>query len=69
MTAGTNLMMDAWSDENHRDGVTTADILRIQKHILGQELIRDPYELIAADVDQSGHISARDISLIRQLIL
>ena len=69
MTAGTELMIDAWSDEEHLDGVTTADILRIQKHILGQELIKDPYELIAADVDQSGHVSARDISLIRQLIL
>lgn len=51
------------------NGVTTADIVKIQKHILGQEKIISPYKLIAADVNKSGSITAKDISDIRKLIL
>ncbi|MFN8332340.1 MAG: dockerin type I domain-containing protein [Saprospiraceae bacterium] len=51
------------------NGVTTRDIVAIQKHILGKELITNPYYLIAADVNKSGSITSRDISDIRKLIL
>lgn len=51
------------------NGVSTADIVKIQKHILGQSLIAGPYSLIAADVNNSGSITASDISELRKLIL
>lgn len=51
------------------NGVSTADIVKIQKHILGQSLISGPYSLIAADVNNSGSITASDISELRKLIL
>lgn len=51
------------------NGVTTRDIVAIQKHILGKEVISNPYYLIAADVNKSSNITARDISDIRKLIL
>ena len=51
------------------NGVTTRDIVAIQKHILGKEFITNPYYLIAADVNKSGSITSRDISDIRKLIL
>jgi len=58
------------SSEDHvLDGVSTSDIIKIQKHILGIENISSPYDLIAGDVDRSGHISASDINLLRKLIL
>lgn len=51
------------------NGVSTFDILQIQKHILGTKTITDPYMLIAADVNSSASVTARDIADIRKLIL
>jgi hypothetical protein len=51
------------------NGVTTADIVKIQRHILGIELLKTPYKLIAADVNKSQTITARDVSDLRKLIL
>ena len=51
------------------NGVSTADIVKIQRHILGLQTLDSPYKLIAADVNKSGNITASDISEIRKLIL
>lgn len=51
------------------NGVSTQDIVKIQKHILGLQQIDDPYRLLAADVNRSSSITAADISEIRKLIL
>ena len=56
-------------NDDFLNGVTTADIVKIQKHILGQELITNPYLMIAADVNNSKTITAADLSEIRKLIL
>jgi hypothetical protein len=51
------------------NGVSTADIVMIQRHILGIQPLNSPYKLIAADVNNSKDISASDITEIRKLIL
>lgn len=51
------------------NGVSTADIVKIQRHILGQENLPSPYQWIAADVNKSLSITAADVSEIRKLIL
>lgn len=56
-------------DDEPTNGVTTADIVRIQRHILGIESLNSPYKLIAADVNNTNNITASDISEIRKLIL
>ena len=56
-------------NDNFLLGISTADIIKIQKHILGVKYFEDPYEYIAADVDRNGRISASDISALRSLIL
>ncbi|MBK9270582.1 MAG: hypothetical protein IPM48_03205 [Saprospiraceae bacterium] len=61
-------IIPARNDENI-NGVSTQDIVRIQKHILGQSYLEDPYKLIAADVNKTSTITASDISEIRKLIL
>ncbi|MBK7232779.1 MAG: hypothetical protein IPH93_11095 [Saprospiraceae bacterium] len=43
-----NYIVKPTRDDDHLNGVTTADIIRIQRHILGQDVISDPYLLIAA---------------------
>jgi hypothetical protein len=56
-------------DDDPLQGVSTADIVKIQRHILGVDAITNPYYLIAADVNKSGSITSADIAEIRKLIL
>ncbi len=51
------------------NGVTTKDIVDINKHILGVEVLNSPYKLIAADVNNSGNITSLDMLEIRKAIL
>lgn len=55
--------------ENPIQGVTTLDLVLIQRHILGIKTIESPYKLIAADVNGSKSITAIDLVEIRKLIL
>lgn len=50
-------------------GVSTRDIIALQKHILEIKPLQNPYQLLAGDVDNSGSISAMDMVLMRRLIL
>lgn len=56
-------------DLNPAEGVSTRDIIALQKHILGIALLQSPYQLLAGDVDNSGSITAMDLVLLRRLIL
>ncbi len=51
------------------NGVTTSDLVLIQKHILGIEKFDSPYKILASDVNQSNDVSAADLIMIRKLIL
>ncbi|MCB9309544.1 MAG: hypothetical protein H6567_05745 [Lewinellaceae bacterium] len=51
------------------DGVSTFDLLKIQRHILGVEVFDSPYKLLAADVNDSKSISAGDLTDLRKIIL
>jgi len=57
------------NDVVSNNGVSTLDLILIQRHILGISALNSPYKLIAADVNQSGTVSTLDIVLIRSLIL
>lgn len=56
-------------NDNPRNGVNVADIIKIQRHILGVERIDNPYNRIAADVTEDRLITAQDIVAIRRLLL
>ena len=51
------------------NGVSTKDIVKIQRHILGIETLNSGYKMVAADVNNSATITAADVSEIRKLIL
>ncbi len=63
------VILDATCDNNYSEGISTADILKIQRHILGIAPFSDAEESIASDVDFSGTITTRDVVHIRNLIL
>lgn len=56
-------------DINFLNGVSTFDLVKITKHILGKEKFTSPYQYVAADVNASGDISTFDIIQLRKLIL
>ncbi|MDX1410462.1 MAG: hypothetical protein R3330_20070, partial [Saprospiraceae bacterium] len=61
--------IDPLRDDNHKNGVSTLDLVRIQKHLLGLEAFDTPYKYIAADANNSESVSAIDLIEIRKLIL
>jgi len=71
--SGVGLYDDYVIDPQVKDvavnGVSTLDIVLIQKHILGLQLLDSPYKRIAADINKSGSISASDLVDARKLIL
>ncbi len=64
-----NYMVSPKRDDDPLNGVTTLDMLNIQKHILGVKTLDSPYKMIAADVNRSENITSIDLVEIRKLIL
>ncbi|MEO6189948.1 MAG: dockerin type I domain-containing protein, partial [Saprospiraceae bacterium] len=54
---------------NWTEHLSTLDIIRIQKHILGVDIFTHPTEWIAADLNKDGRVTSLDISILRKLIL
>ncbi len=58
------------SDEDVLNGVSTIDIVLIQKHILGiGSGFTASHDLLAADANNDGRVTAADIAVIRKVIL
>lgn len=56
-------------NKDYLDGVTTLDLVMIQRHILGLSELDSPYKLIAADINNSESLTAADLIALRKLIL
>ena len=56
-------------DDEHLKGVSTLDLVLIQRHILALDELDSPYDIIAADVNASENVSAADIIELRKMIL
>ncbi len=67
--AGASCELKPYKNEGLLNGVTTYDLIKISKHILGQELLGSPYKVIAADANNSGAVTTYDVVLIRKAIL
>ena len=66
---GQRYQIEPKRNDNHRNGVSTLDLVGIQKHLLGKEAFNSPYQYIAADANNSQQVSAIDMIEIRKLIL
>ena len=69
--SGENYILKAHKDNdiNKVNGVTALDIVLIQSHILGKNMLNSPYKIIAADVTGDGKVTALDLVYIKRLIL
>lgn len=69
MNTGGDYRVIPSKDGDDANGISTLDLVMIQRHILGIEKLKSPYKLIAADANNSGKITAADLIDIRKLIL
>jgi hypothetical protein len=69
LAIGQPAMIAPMKDVEPLNGVSTYDLLLIQKHLLGIKSLNSPYKLIAADVNNSTTISISDIIELRKMIL
>ncbi len=67
--AGANLTITPLKDNDPLNGVSTFDLVLINKHILGLEPLSSPYKMIAADANNSRSITTFDVVELRKLIL
>lgn len=64
-----NYELEAFKNNEKLKGVTTLDLLLIQKHLLEINVLDTPEKWIAADINNSKSITSLDILLLRKLIL
>ena len=69
MPAGGSYKLSGTKNIDPLNGVSTIDLVLIQRHILGVETLDSPYKKIAADIDNSGSINGIDLIELRKLIL
>lgn len=68
-SVGANTYVTPSKKTNPTNGVTTFDLLEIQKHILGNKLLDSPYKILAADANLDGKVSLQDVVLLQKLLL
>jgi hypothetical protein len=56
-------------DVDHLNGVSTLDLVMIQRHILGIDKFNTAYKYVAGDVTKDDKITAADLVELRKLIL
>jgi hypothetical protein len=59
----------AYKNSDVLNGVSTLDLVLIQRHILGIQTLDSPYKLLAADINNSKNITAGDLISLRKLVL
>lgn len=61
--------LSGYNNDNPLNGVSTLDLVLIQRHILGLERLDSAHKLIAADVNSDESVSSLDLLELRKLIL
>ncbi len=69
MPLGGSYAVEPTKDIDYLNGVSTLDIIIIQRHILNQEPLESAYKMIAADINNSQDVSTIDLIELRKLIL
>ncbi len=65
---GTPVCLEPYKNYNHF-GSSSIDLYLIQQHVLGNTLFTSPYQVIAADANNSGSVSTLDLVDLQFLIL
>ncbi len=69
MPLGGSYALNPSKNDDYLNGISTLDLVMIQRHILGSAELDSPYKMIAADINKNAEISAIDLIHLRKLIL
>lgn len=69
LSTGKNYILDFAKTGSILNGLSTFDLLQVQKHILNRESLKSPFKMLAADVNNSGGISTSDLILLKRALL
>jgi len=69
MPYGGAYNVDPHKDVQPMNGVSTLDLIYIQRHVLGLQALDSPYKIIAADINHSETVTVADLVELRKLIL
>ena len=64
-----NYELSVLKDDNHTNGVSTLDLVLIQRHIIGFADLNSPYKVIAGDINNDEKVSSIDVVELRKVIL
>ena len=56
-------------NDDYLNGLSTLDLVLIQRHILGVKKLESPYKIIASDATSDDKVTAADLVALRKLIL
>lgn len=69
LSTGNNYILDFAKSSSILNGLSTFDLLQVQKHILNRENLKSPFKMLAADVNNSGSISTSDLISLKRALL
>lgn len=69
LSGGIEPLLFEMEENSVAEGLSVLDLIQIQRHLLGQKVFEYPQQIIAADVDLSGEITAKDLLYIQQVLL
>ena len=69
LTVGQNYTVHPMKNDDPTNGISTFDLIAIQKHVLGLVPFTSPYQFIAADVNHNGSVTTFDMVELRKLVL
>jgi hypothetical protein len=67
--AGNPYYLRAQKHTDYLEGVSTLDLIALQKHLLGLQIFDSPMQYLAADANSSESVSVLDLVDLRKLIL
>ncbi|MEE9373658.1 MAG: choice-of-anchor V domain-containing protein [Saprospiraceae bacterium] len=65
----TTLTLSFSKNENHANGITGLDLVRIINHILGKNVFSDELKILAADANGNGMVSSLDLVHITNVLI
>lgn len=69
LLSGSDYELVPTKDINHAEGISVIDLIAINAHLMGTQLLPTPYQLIAADADKGGTITFADLISVRNILL
>lgn len=69
LARGKNYFLTGYKNDDVLHGVSTLDLIAIQKHLLGRDIFTSLHQYVAADVNRSGQVNVMDILELRKVLL